>query len=121
MTLIITGKWDPHYLGCIAIEEKHIEYLKTKYFVYCTIDLNAGDTLEQLNEFIDFNTNMEQNVKLGIAKNIYTYKDRSFANLNNGFEKLQRKFKNYQKEKMAYCKNPRNLRNREITGTFPYK
>tara|TARA_B100001063_G_C16776690_1_gene566086 strand:- start:4614 stop:4979 length:366 start_codon:yes stop_codon:yes gene_type:complete len=120
MNLIITGKWNPHYLGYVPIEEKYVEYLKTKNFVYCTIDLNTDDTLEQLNEFIYFNTNMEENVKLSLAKNIYTYKNRTFANLNNGFEKLQQKFKNYQKKKMAYCKNPRNLRNREITGKFLY-
>ena len=120
MSLIITGKWNPEYLGYQSDEEEYVEYLKTKDFVYCTIDLNAGDTLEDLNEFIEFNTNMEENVKLSIAKNVYTYKDRTFANLNLGIKNLQRKFKNYQKQKMAYCKNPRNLRNREITGKFRY-
>ena len=64
---------------------------------------------------------MDQNVKLSIAKNIYTYQNRSFANLNYGIEKLQQKFKKYQKQKMAYWKNPRNLRNREITGKFRYR
>ena len=94
MSLIITGKWNPEYLGYQSVEEEYIEYLKTKDFVYCTIDLNAGDTLEDLNEFIYFNTNTEQNVKLSLAKNIYTYKDRTFANLNYGIEKLlQQKFK----------------------------
>lgn len=120
MSLIITAKFSDTYFGYEPHEEEYIDYLKTKDFVYCRIDLGQ-DTLEELNEFIEFNTNMDQNVKLSIAKNIYTYKDRSFANLNCGIEKLQQKFKNYQKEKMAYCKNPRNLRNREITGKFRYR
>lgn len=120
MSIIITGKWNPEYLGYQLNEEKYVEYLKTKDFVYYSIDLNSVDTLEDINEFIYFNTNTEQNVKLSLAKNIYNYKDRTFANLNLGIEKLQEKYKNYQKQKMAYCKNPRNLRNREITGKFRY-
>ena len=121
MSLIITAKWDAEYLGYTSNEEEYVEYFKTKDFVYCIINLNAGDTLEELNEFIDFNTSMDQNVKLSIAKNIYTYQNRSFANLNRGIEKLQQKYKNYIKKKMAYWKNPRNLRNREITGKFHYR
>ena len=121
MSLIITAKWKAENFGYNIEEEelKYIDYLETKNFVYCVIDLGQ-DTLRELNEFIEFNTNINQNVKLSIAKNIYTYKDRTFANLNLGIEKLQQKFKNYQKQKMAYCKNPRNLRNREITGKFRY-
>ena len=119
MTLIITAKWDAQYFGYEPHEEEYVEYLKTKDFVYCTIDLGQ-DTLEGLNQFIEFNTDMDQNVKLSLAKNIYTYKNRTFANLNLGIEKLQQKFKKYQKQKMAYCKNTRNLRNREITGKFRY-
>ena len=121
MSLIITSKFSDTYFGYEPYEENHlINYMQQKYFVYCVIDLGQ-DTLRELNEFIEFNTNMDQNVKLSIAKNIYTYKDRTFANLNLGIEKLQQKFKNYQKKKMAYCKNPRNLRNREITGKFRYR
>ena len=120
MSLIITTKWKPHIHGWEYEENHLIPYMKQKYFVYCTIDLNAGDTLEDLNEFIEFNTNIDENVKLSLAKNIYMYENRTFANLNLGIEKLQQKFKNYQKQKMAYCKNPINLRNREITGKFRY-
>ena len=119
MSLIITAKFSDTYFGYEPHEQEYIDYLRTKDFVYCVIDLGQ-DTLEELNEFIEFNTNMNQNIKLSIAKNIYTYKDRTFANLNYGIEKIQKKFKNYQKQKMAYCKNPRNLRNGEITGKFRY-
>ena len=119
MSLIITAKWDAEYLGYTFNEEEYVDYLKTKNFVFCKINLGQ-DTLEELNEFIEFNTSINQNVKLRIAKNIYTYQNRSFANLNLGIEKLQQKFKKYKKQKMAYCKNPRNLRNREITGKFRY-
>ena len=41
-----------------------------------------------------------------------------FAILNFGIERLQKKYKTYYAKKMAYYKNPRNLRNREITGKF---
>ena len=40
-----------------------INYMQQKYFVYCRVDLSQ-DTLEELNEFIDFNTNVYENVKL---------------------------------------------------------
>ena len=119
MSLIITAKWNELCFGYESSEEEYIEYLKTKNFVYCTIDL-GNDTLDELNEFIEFNTSIDENVKLKIAKNIYTYKNRSFANLNLGIEKLQQNFKKHQKKKMAYCRNPRNLLNREITGKFRY-
>lgn len=120
MTLIITSKWEPHIHGWEYEENHLINYMKRKYFVYHEISLDL-DTIPEIIEFIENNTNEDENIQLKIAKSTYIFKNRVFAIINNGIDIFQKKYKNYYKQKMAYCKNPRNLRLREITGKFMYR
>ena len=120
MSLIITTKWKPHIHGWEYEENHLINYMKQKYFVCYQIDHDESSVPEWI-EFIENNTNENENIELKIAKSTYTYNNRMFAVINNGIEIFQKKYKNYYKQKMAYCKNPRNLSNREITGRFRYR
>ena len=117
MSLILSCKWNAIAHGWEDIEERFIHFMQFKHMVYYRIDME-NETISDIIEFIENNTDISENIQLKISKSIYYYRNRMFAILNFGIERLQRKYKTYYAKKMAYYKNPRNLRNREITGKF---
>ena len=54
-----------------------------------------------------------------IIRNQYVYRDRTFCVRSYGIEKFQRKWRQYYNKKLAFIRNPRNLRYRELYGKYP--
>ena len=118
MQLAFTMKFNPNIHGIYPYEQRYLKYMRCKYFVMETIDLWAeGENITSI-----INWYNQQNIfdlKLTLIKSNYKFLGRDFAIVSHTLENFQRKYKKYYKNKMAYYKNPRNIRKREILGYFP--
>ena len=118
MKIALTMKFSPHIHGIYLYEQKFVKYMTYKNFIMQEINLEEeGETIFSLIDWI--NNQQMIGLKLSFIKNKYNFLGREFANLNNGIEIFQKKYKQYYKAKLSYYKNPKNLRKREILGYFP--
>jgi len=137
--IAVVQRWNPNYHGTSTDEGQYINYMQTKYLLAWDTHYYDSDTdtdeegnrftvEEQINEalsYADPNT-----IILGdrnawsthipcIIRKHYEYRDRTFCIRNYGIEKFQRKWRQYYKKKLAFIRNPRNLRYRELYGKYP--
>lgn len=117
MKLAFTMKFNPVIHGLYHYEEKYLNYMCCKHFVMETIDLWAeGESITNIINW--YNQQGIFDLQLSLIKTDYKFLGRDFAIISNCLVNFQKKYKKYYKNKMAYYKNPRNLRKRELQGYF---
>ena len=117
MKLALTMKFNPNIHGIYSYEHKYLKYMRHKHFVMETIDLWAEG--ENIIDIINWYTQQRIfDLQLSIIKTDYKFLGRDFAIISSCLINFQKKYKKYYKNKMAYYKNPRNLRKRELQGYF---
>ena len=95
--------------------------LNNHWFVVCAMNYEDYNELyDYLNLYVNLwniNTNPIAN-SIQIVE-LYELEDTCLCVIKTVWLKIfQRKFKNYYNKKMNYYKNPRNIRNRQITGKW---
>ena len=119
MLLVVTMYFDPFIHGSLPEEEKYIEFMKFKHLVLSDINYTMDDTVIELVDWISDLETVPSNLRISIISSTYMYRERCFAVVNRGIDRLQLNYKTYYKRKMAHYKNPRNIMRRHITGSFP--
>jgi len=139
--IAVIQKWRPYWHGTSEGERKFINYLSTKYLLCWDTHYYDSDSsdeeydeyspTEQIDNALDFaDPNHIEQLYDGqqeawsthiacIIRKTYKYKDRTFCIRNYGIEKFQQKWRDYYKKKLAFVKNVRNLRYRQIYGKYP--
>ena len=137
--IAVVQKWNASYHGIDLSEGPYINYMQTKYLLcwdthYYETDTDTDEegnqytTEEQLADALAFAN--PDTIIIGdriawsrhtpcIIRKTYIYRDRTFCIRNYGIEKFQRKWRDYYKKKLAFAKNVRNLRYRELYGKYP--
>ena len=136
--IAVVQRWNSNYHGVSSNEYSYIDYMEKKYLLswdthYYDSDTDTDDSydytsMEQLDDalsFADPETVVEGNREAWsshitcIIRKEYIYRGRTFCIRNYGIEKLQRKWRDYYQKRLAFMKNPRNLRYRQIYGKYP--
>ena len=137
--IAVVQRWNSNLHGTSSDEGPYINYMQTKYLLswdthYYDSDTDTDDegnrytVEEQIDDALAFAD--PDTITLGdrnawrthiacIIRNQYVYRDRTFCVRNYGIEKFQRKWRDYYKKKLAFAKNIRNLRFRELYGKYP--
>ena len=67
-----------------------------------------------------WNNSQPVTLHFSMCKQSYSYRGRTWVNINYSFYNFIKKVKNYYKSKLAFYKNPKNLRYRQIHGKYPH-
>jgi len=123
-SLAIVDKWTWYKYGLSSNEiilPYEINVMSKLNFIYHVdmdsdyIDTIITSTIMQKN-FI----NRGPSLKLLVTRGWFHYKGRVFAIPNKSFEKFLKNMKKRYQRKIAFKKNPINLRHREIMGKFKF-
>jgi len=108
MNIGIISKWNENF-GYVFSEIKYLNYFKKKSFVIYALDNFEDISFEELIKI----PIVMRNYEIHFFK-IYSFKERSFCNINYSFLHFQKKCKKYYKDKIDFYKNPRNLIKRQL-------
>jgi hypothetical protein len=124
--LALIDRWNPGIYGCSSNECVFLDYFSTKYYLIWTLH----DPSDLWNEYSNFPQNLMMahiwnnyqpvTLHFAICKQTYSYRGRTWVNINYSFYNFVKKVKNYYKSKLAFYKNPKNLRYRQIHGKYPH-
>jgi len=134
MYIALVEKWNAGMGTSSTEDEKIIKYMKTKYLCHYAVCLNGmcrHYAITSFNGMIDmFRGHMiqdyirmqrrSQKFKIVFTNNIYRYEQRDFVDMNlsiNLMAKVRNATKNY-KKRNDYYKSYKNLRRRELTGSY---
>ena len=137
--IAVVQRWNSNLHGTSSDEEPYINYMQTKYLLswdthYYDSDTDTDDegnrytVEEKIDDAVAFAD--PDTIVLGdrnawsthiacIIRNQYVYRDRTFCIRSYGIEKFQKLWREYYKKKLAFAKNVRNLRYRELYGKYP--
>jgi len=137
--IAVIQKWNLSYHGINISEGPYVNYMETKYLLswdthYYDSDTDTDDegnryTVEEKIDdalaFADPDTiiqgdrNAWRRHIVCIIRKQYIYRERTFCVRSYGIEKFQRKWRDYYNKKLAFARNIKNLRYRQLYGKYP--
>jgi len=122
----LIDKWNPGIYGNGRNEAPYLNYFSTKYYLIWSL----SEPSDLWNEYKDFPRNLQMayiwnnqlpvTLHFTVCKASYLFKSRLWVVKNISFYNFIKKMKRYYKSKLAFYKNPINLRFKEIHGKYPH-